>query len=64
MTNVKVMGGYIGREARALWLAGATETSSWSGRALIAVDETVNLLTLSLHRHRRTYYRQKGGAAE
>ena len=38
MTNVRVMGGYIGREARALWLAGATETRAWSGRALIGLD--------------------------
>jgi hypothetical protein len=38
MSNAKVMGGYIGRETRALWLAGATETSAWSGRALIGLD--------------------------
>jgi hypothetical protein len=38
MTNTAVMGGYIGRETRALWLAGATETSAWSGRALIGLD--------------------------
>lgn len=38
MTNVLVMGQYIGRETRALRLAGATESSTWSGRALIGLD--------------------------
>ena len=38
MTNVLAMGHYIGSEARALWLAGVTETSSWSGRAHVGLD--------------------------
>jgi hypothetical protein len=38
MSNVRLMGAYIGSEARALWLQGVTETSAWSGRALVGLD--------------------------
>ena len=38
MSNVHEMGRVIGMEARALWLAGAREPSSWSGMAHIGLD--------------------------
>lgn len=37
-TLTREMGRVIGTEARALWLAGAREASTWSGRALIGLD--------------------------